>query len=369
MAPIRPFDKKDIAQVADLHERVFRGSDRPSSEALRSYFADIFFCNPWYDKTLPSLVYENSQGEVVGFLGVVPRRMSFRGKPLLVAVSTQFMVDPKSRASLAAVQLLKSFLSGPQDLSLCDASYDSSRKIWEALGGSTALLYSLQWTRPLRPSRYVMSLLTARKRLSFLEFAANPFCRVLDTLAARMPGSPFRQLAPGISGEDLKGETLVECLSEFVGSRSLRPEYDDRTLPWLLEKAAQKKGLGVFRKVVVRGPEQETLGWYLYYLNPGGLSEVIQVAARETSITEVLDHLFYDAWKHGAAAVSGALDPRFMREYSIKHCLFRCGGYWTLVHSRDSEVVQAIHRGDAYLTRLDGEWWMRFLEREWGETK
>jgi hypothetical protein len=32
-----------------------------------------------------------------------------------------------------------------------------------------------------------------------------------------------------------------------------------------------------------------------------------------------------------------------------------------LVHSRDPEIMAAIHRGEAFLSRLEGEWWLRFL--------
>jgi hypothetical protein len=31
-----------------------------------------------------------------------------------------------------------------------------------------------------------------------------------------------------------------------------------------------------------------------------------------------------------------------------------------LVHARHQEIVNAIHRGDAFLSRSEGEWWIRF---------
>ena len=31
-----------------------------------------------------------------------------------------------------------------------------------------------------------------------------------------------------------------------------------------------------------------------------------------------------------------------------------------LIHSRHHELVEAILCGDAFMTRLDGEWWMAF---------
>jgi hypothetical protein len=104
--------------------------------------------------------------------------------------------------------------------------------------------------------------------------------------------------------------------------------------------------------------EHGALGWYLYYAEPGGIGEVVQIAARDGSVDDVLDHLFYDAWRHGVVALSGQLQPRLLRALSDRSCLFRHGGAWMLVHARDPELISVIHRGDAFLTRLDGEWWI-----------
>jgi hypothetical protein len=126
----------------------------------------------------------------------------------------------------------------------------------------------------------------------------------------------------------------------------------------VLERAGGKLGLGRFRQRLVRTAAGAPLGWYLYYVKPGGVGEVAQVAAMDSSAGAVLDHLFHDAWRCGLVGLSGQLDPRLMRELSEKSCLFRHGGPWMLVHSPDAEVLHALHRGDAFLTRLDGEWWI-----------
>ena len=92
------------------------------------------------------------------------RRLSGRDAPsdvderppdFRVAVSSQFIVEPESRLEWAGVQLEKAFLSGAQDLSLADEANDSSCSIWERLGGSTALLFSILWTCFLQPAQYV----------------------------------------------------------------------------------------------------------------------------------------------------------------------------------------------------------------------
>ena len=75
---------------------------------------------------------------------------------------------------------------------------------------------------------------------------------------------------------------------------------------------------------------------------------------------EVLDHLFYHAWRQGAVAVTGRLDPRFMQALSDKYCLLHRRGPWVLVKANKPELVRAFETGTAWFSRLDGEWSLRF---------
>ena len=357
MSAIRPFAESDLSAVASLHRRLYPGNPFPEDE-LQSYFRRIFFENPWYDPEFPSLVSEDSAGRVIGFLGVMQRRMVFQGRPIRVAVSAQLLVDPASRSSLAGVQLLQKFFHGPQDLFITDGANDTARSLWEGLGGKTALLYSMDWTRPLRPGRYVTFLL--RKRLPLGALAVAPATALLDFFATRVSGSHFR-LKPQGPAEDLTTATMLENLPAFAGRLSLRPDYDHQSLGWLVEEAARKKSHGNFRKVLVRNEKGEILGWYLYYVCPGGISQVLQLNANKHTVEAVLQHLFYHAWNEGSLAVRGRLVPRFLDEISAHQCMIQRGSSWTLVHSRNTELLQAIDRGDAFVSRLEAEWWMRFL--------
>src|SRR2546428_7119045 len=158
---VRPLAERDVPQVVDLYERIFRKSGTHDPVAAGEYLHEIFCRNPWRHEALPSLVYEDEAGRIAGCLGVMPRRMSFEGRPIEAAISHTFMVEPGSRSSLAALALARTFLSGVQDLSIAEGG-GPSRRILERFGGSTSLLYSLRWTRPLRPSRYVLSILKRR---------------------------------------------------------------------------------------------------------------------------------------------------------------------------------------------------------------
>jgi hypothetical protein len=370
MNPVRPFTRNDIPQVVKLFQKVFfnNGQAAPSSSKLDADFEEMFFHNPWTvegtkegtAEEISSLVYETSDGAIVGFIGVIPRRMLLHGRPIRVATSMHFMVEEGSRSTLAGVQLLKTFFSGPQDLSLTDSGGAVGRKIWEGLGGATALAYSINWVRLLRPSRYVLLLLTRKNRL-FRLFAGllKPLCPIVDAMASRALPHRFGKPGASLQATDLDLETLLAGITQFPSGYALRPDYDRGSLFWLLEKVDQLARPGELRKIALRNADGELVGWYLYELSTDGLGEVLQIVGRKKSFGEVLDHLFYHGWRNGAIALSGRLDPRFAQEFSDKYCFFNCGGPWTLTHSRTPEILQAIYQGDLFLTRLEGEWGMR----------
>jgi len=359
---IRPLAMEDMPQIIELHQKVLRGGQTFSpdrAESYRAYFREIFFHHPWPEQESPSLVYQGDDGKVIGCLGVLPCLMSWRGQPIRAALGHHFMVQPGSRSTLAALELLKAFLMGPHDLALATEANNTSRKIWEGVGGKTSLLYSLRWTRALRPSRFVLSRLETRRSIAPLVFSFKPLCSMMDVFLARAPGSHFRLSYPALTAEELSLEALLDCLRELSRRRSLSLIYERSTLEWHLSLLERIKTPGDLQKALLRDAAGRVAGWYLYYLNPGGVSEVVQIAAVDTAMVAVLDHLFHHAWRRGAFAVSGQVDPRFMQEYLTKHC-FLHGGSWTLVHTRNPELLQTIDRGDALLTRLEGEWTIGF---------
>jgi hypothetical protein len=153
---------------------------------------------------------------------------------------------------------------------------------------------------------------------------------------------------------------MLAHLPEVVPGNGLQPVYDAHSLAWLLDQAARKTRHGALRMRAVFDGKRRLIGWYLHHVQAGGVSEVVQVAAREGLFGPVLERLLADAWRHGAVAVRGRLDPRYVQELSDQHCWLRQEGPRTLVHSRHAEIMAAIQQGDAMLSRLEGEWWLRF---------
>jgi hypothetical protein len=358
---VRPLEERDIPQIAELHEKVLGKAINGSAPSLPARLSRIFLHHPWPTESLPSWVFEDGRGRVVGCIGAVPRPMSFNGRRILAAISHSFIVDPDSRSTLAAVALAQKFLAGPQELSLAEGNA-VSRTILERAGGSTSLLYSLCWTRPLRPGRYVLSFLNKRGMPPAARWTLLPFCQLADALTPLIARKPFKLAEPAVSGAELDADTLQRAVGEFTLNRSLRPHYDPQTLAWLLETLAQMHERGSLQKVVVRNAQRETVGWYLYYGKPGGVGTVVQIGAKDGCAEDVLDHLFLHARQRGMVAVSGQVDPAYFHLYSRRDCVFHHdGGSWILVHARVPELRHAIDRGDAFLTRLEGEWWIGSL--------
>jgi RimJ/RimL family protein N-acetyltransferase len=360
--PVRAFVEDDIPQVADLYWAVMRERRGPAPPAVRSFFQELYFTNPWMDSSLPSLAYDE-KGKIVGFLGVVPRKMSVRGRSIRVAFGGGFMVDPKFRSTLAGLHLLNAYLAGGQDVSQTDSANDISRALLLRLGFTTILPFSVHWVRPLRPARYaayVMSQLSRSALSTSLEFATRPFCSAMDGIASRLSSSPFRLTESRLQGAELDVETLLGCMSEFRSGYSLWPEYDLHSLNWLLTYMERMKAHGDLRKVVLRDDARRTFGWYIYYRDPGAIGEVVQIGGPRQFTKAVLDHLFYDAWSHGVIGLHGVVDRRLMDDFSEKNCLFTCRGGWTVAHSRNPELLALLNSGDAFLSRLDGEWCLAF---------
>jgi len=349
---IRRFEEQDVPAVADLHRRVMR----PNSPArdgwideYHKYFRAVFLSDAALRAGLQSLVYQR-EGRLMGFLGVMPRHMQLQGKPLLAAVCSQFVVDPAERGQ-AGLQMLKRCLAGNQDLSLTDEAAECTRKIWEWCGGVAALPYSIHWLRPLRPAQSMLSLAGVR--------ALTPIAWAIDAVAARR-GSRFHPPPPAGTRAAIDNATLLDCLNANASHFPIAPRYDAESVRWVLERSASHRDQGAVRALVVKDDSCAVAGWFIYHARRGGFGEVLQMSAAPRQQRTVLDHLFEDAWQQGVALLRGRLEPAFAPQLSEHAALLHRRGYWTLVHSRYAEIRHALQRGDAFFTRLEGEWCLRF---------
>jgi len=350
--------ESDIPQVADLHCRTFYDTDAPASDKLKEYYRDIFFRGPWTDPELPSLVYRTAGGEVIGFMGRISRPMLFHGRRIRAATAHRLMVKPDSGHPMAAVRLVRKFLAGPQDLTISDGANDKGRQFCESAGATTVPFYSMEWIWPVRPSRYLLRVL-ARGRFGQLADAALwPVCAMTDLLASRRWRSGMGARPKDGSGRPFDASTLAACVSEASQGLALRPLYDQASAEWLWARLRENTDRGRLRGKVMLDRGGQPLGGFLYYARKNNFGEVVFLGARPGSVDVILRALFHTAAADRLAAVGGRVEVRFLTALLEYNCIFKRGS-WGLVHARDPEIMQTVSRGDAVMSALEGELWLR----------
>jgi len=352
---VRPFQRDDIPAVVELFRWAFQRNGNHAPGELESYFDRAFFENPWYDEELPSWVHVAESGGIDGFIGVQPKRLQFRRRRLRVITATKLMAAPTA-TPLVASRLLRRVLAGPQDLLYSDISNDAGRRVFEALGGSTVMLYSLKWQRPVRPARHAIAWLEARGAPGIVTKLSRPLGSMVDAMLGR--GGPLRvpPVPEGYVIDDLSLDVLATQLRDVVGNRPMHPDYEVPWLEWVLQIARQTAPAAVLRQRLVRDANQRPAGWFLYFVAADGKADVLHLAARKNTSAAVFDCLLADAWSAGVTMLSGRLEPGMIQAMTARHCVFRRADYWTLVQTREPEILATIAAGQAFLSRLEGEW-------------
>lgn len=359
--PVRIMHEQDVPEIARLYREVYGKRRAVGRRELHRRLLTLFFENPWYDERYPSLVCENKSGVIIGCVGVLPRPMLFGASKVIAAISHSFMVTPGNRAGMAALELTRRFFAGDQDLSLAEGN-NHSRRIWKFCGGITDMLRSLCWTLPLRPAQYGLSFLRNRGMPGAAARVLQPFCRFAD---ATMPAvqKTFQVRNPGLRDEELADDFLSYLVPEASSNIRLRPFYSGDSSVWLMHTLTLNLEPNSLCKILLRNSSGGITGWYVYYLKPSGIAEVLHLAARAGMAGRILDHLILHARSRGAIAATGQFDPLIVDELAERSCMFHHGGTgsWMLLHSTRPEIIAAFQDEDVFLTRLENEWWITLL--------
>ena len=354
---IREFRPDDLAVVAALFRRIFRNNEKCDLATLQSYLGDLFFEHPWRDPELTSRVSVSADGMVNGFIGVLPLQMTYRGAAIRAALASSLMVDNPRQDPLAGARLLRSFITGPQDLSLGETSGPQVQRMWQRLGGSTVPTYSMDWERVLRPAQFGIAMLKER---SWMAGWLRPVGLAVDTLLRVGKRRRFRvePLDARIERADINANELVALVRQFSARYELRPAWDDASLRWFLTHAARKEPFGDLIGRIVCGKNRAPLGCYLYYGRPGGIALVLQIFSGRGDADTVIKGLLADVNDLGCVVVRGRSQPDLHDALLQNGCIFKRAPSVTM-HSRNAGLLAAIRAGDALVTGLAGESWAR----------
>src|SRR5205807_3955607 len=140
------------------------------------------------------------------------------------AVATQLMVAPGIHG-LAALRLAHAFLVGRQDLSLSDTANDAARRLWEAVGGSTSYVHSLQWHFALRPVGAATSADAGSRVMRLAARGLRRLWDLADFAITAVSKSDHRRPPPG-EAVVVSPKVLVPHVPEVLSWCPLRPVYE-----------------------------------------------------------------------------------------------------------------------------------------------
>lgn len=357
-AVLRALVPDDLDALVALHRVAFGPGGRPE-EAVRRLLRDIFFDHPWTDPTLPCLGHFLSDGTLVGAIGVMPRPMTFEGEPIRAMISTNFMVHPEHRRGLTAINLMRKVFQLEADLILSEGN-EPARRIWESMGGHVVPSRSTRWLRVLRPAGLLAHFASDSKLPPLLARMARGVAVLPDAVASLVLGS-FRSV-PTCCGADnlLTNESLlVRSIERDPTDYALKPVYTEQSLRWIMSALSKSHREQTLRGCSVPGGDGPA-GWYLYLSRPGGVGRVLQLGGRREAREEVLEHLFADAYRAGNVGLLGQGDPIWMDALKASSCFVRPGASWFMFHTRRPEIQQVMDTPRAFVSRLEGEGWIRF---------
>lgn len=351
MSTIRPLERDDLAEVADLYE-IRRSGARVAPTGMADHLGRLFLDAPTYDPELPSLVATDGDGRVNGFLGACTVPMVLDGERIRTVVTGPLFTRPES--SGVAVFLLRRLLSGPQAMTFADRGNQDSERLLMRLGARVVHPRYMWWTVAVRP-------VTRRALL----LARGPAKAVIGPVARMLAGAVDGHarlgwlqapVAQDVAEEPLTPSLMAATIERVAARARVRPWYDEPSLAWRLEHLRQARMMGVLHARALRDAAGTVLGWYVMWIRTYGTALVVQMVASEGAECLVVQRAVAAAHANGAVVVQGRLEPEFRLALRRLPCTY-VHRYSLLVATRDDRVRHAFESDRALLTVLDGELW------------
>jgi hypothetical protein len=356
MTRVRSVCHDDLPQVVALYRSHLAVPNFAGEDELRTAFEQVFLGEPLSDPSIPSLVFEGSDGEILGFIGSLVHRMRFEQRSLRLAVSSSLVVSPKARQFGAGGLLLRKYMTGPQDLTMTDTAGSATEKMWKRLGGSQYHLGSITWLHLIRPLQAAAGLklwhLGRHERLPLV----RPLFRPLDAAYSRSGGTDATGEAQKLTEEELTPDLLIDHQRLGPQKFDLWRDYDAESLGLLFDHIGRSRSNGRLVKKLVRDEQGRPVGWYIASLLPSDIYRVLGLAATRGKEEILFRHVLRRAKDLGAAAVSGRVEPWLLEAFPKRMMMFSRVRF--LYHSRDQALGDAVGSGKALLTGLESDIWL-----------
>lgn len=362
-AVVRELRVEDLPAVASLFVRTFRRKSRAAAPSgdLIDHLKQIYFDNPWFDPDICSKVFVDDAGSVQGFIGVNVQRMVLADRPIRAAFAGSLVVADPARYPLAGARLLRSFLSGPQDLSVTETANATAMGMWQKLAIPVETDYSLNWFRVMRPASALVSILERRSSLARLLL---PLAKLADAGFGALTGHALRPIADKspkrLQFTQTDRETFNEAALVLSQRYRLRPDWDRPTLDWFSRQAASKRNFGTPCYRLGRDAKGNLVAAYAYFRQPHDLAWMLQSFVEKERAGDLIDDMMVDAYEFGCSAIRGTAQPWLNNALVTRKTLFYSRVFF-LADARDKSLLEPIRAGEALVSGLAGESWMRLI--------
>lgn len=361
---IRPFTAEDAPIVASIVLRAFQHTDRTPPQGMVDYIREVYLQKPWYDPEIASRVFVRPNGRIIGFVGVTPLPMIVDGRRIRTAMTSSLSVDDRVADPMIGPRLLRDVRSGPHEAVLSDRSNEIAVSLSKSLKSHVFRDYSLDWFKVLRPGALAVDRIAERfGPFRLLQPLARPLDDRLLKRGAASPeprwGVPFQMRGAHLYRDEAIGiEQVLDLLPRFLDAYPMRPDLSRESWRSIIVDSSRRSLVGAFHSRLVLNRDNEPVGLFLYNGRAGRIAEIVQILAVPGREGAVIDRALAHAVGIGAVAIRGRAQPALLDALIERRVAFGADLY-TVVYSRDADVLRHFRQGTAFYTGIAGEHWMR----------
>jgi hypothetical protein len=348
---IVPFERDHAERVAELLQQYFPFNRKISTSYLAKLLVSHHLRQELIKDYTPSLVCLAEDDSVCGFLAVDNRMYNFKDGEIRVAHASKFVLTREVRLSLTAFRILREFIDGPQDLSITDDANESSRLLWERLGGVMVPEHSIYYKLPLRPVSFAVNTVV-KEEWEFSKAVAKTVGLGLDYLGMRARLPFFVKQNPRLEFAELTDELLLQGYRGVCSKYDLYPKFDLNDLTPRLNLTKQEVQFGKLQRVALLNDEQKLVGWFIYYLNRGDNCEVLEAQSQRGYENDLFHALTWHAYHRGGVQLSGRLCAVQFGTFFALRTFSLPGHMWTMMHAKDGELFEEIRAGRSFFPRI-----------------
>ena len=275
------------------------------------------------------------------------------------------MVDADRRGGAAGVLLVRSLLSGDQEITWTDSGTPDVVRIWRMFGGDLDHARTCDWMLVLRPRRWARRIAgDGARRLAGIAASPGGWAGRDVAPIRAFPFPARRQLAEGGAADDKieSAQVSIADLASELGdmAREIRVlvDHDEPYLSYLFSYLEDTLSL---QNEIVRNSVRRNgrvIGWYAYLVRPA-VSRVIHIGASAREAEHVTAALLEDARSRGTEVLSGRLEPHLDAPLRNRGALLALSQQ-PLVHSNNADLRAAWGSSASLITEIDlidSEWW------------